>query len=263
MTATASPDPGNRPAEVTACLIIIGNEILSGRTKDANLPFLAGKLNDWGVRLREVRVVPDLEAAIVAAVNDCRGRYDYVFTSGGIGPTHDDITAACVAKAVGVPIERNAEAVALLEGHYAPGDLTAARLKMADIPVGATLVDNPVSRAPGFQLENVFVLAGVPMIFQAMLESLRHRVVGGRPMISRTVSCFLAEGQIAPGLATLQESYPELEIGSYPFFRLRRFGVSVVLRSTDEDALGRAEADLRALIATLDGEVADDPAPAG
>ncbi len=263
MTALDEDRAGGKGAAVTACLVIIGNEILSGRTKDANLPYLAKVLNEWGVRLREVRVVPDVEDTIIETVNACRQGFDYVFTSGGIGPTHDDITAAAIAKAFGVALVRNAEAVALLEGHYAPGDLTEARLKMADTPAGASLVDNPVSRAPGFQIENVFVLAGVPTIFQAMVEGLRHRVAGGAPLLSRTVSCFLAEGQIAPGLATLQERFGEIEIGSYPFFRLRKFGVSVVLRGTDEAVIGRAEAALRAVIAELDGELAGDEAAAG
>lgn len=240
--------------KVTACLIIIGNEILSGRTKDANLPFLAERLNAWGIRLREARVIPDVEETIIATVNACRPAFDYVFTTGGIGPTHDDITAAAMAKAFGVRLERNAEARALLEARYEPGTLTEARLKMADIPEGASLIENPVSAAPGFQLGNVFVLAGVPNIMQAMVDGLRHRLVGGAPMLSRTISSLLAEGDLAAGLGALQARYPEVEIGSYPYFRLRRFGVSVVLRATDAEALDRAAADLAVLIRSLGGE---------
>lgn len=242
------------PDIVTACLIVIGNEILSGRTRDANLPFLARTLNDWGVRLREARVIPDDTETIVATVNECRAAFDHVFTSGGIGPTHDDITAAAIAKAFGVALVRNPEAVARLEAQYDPADLTEARLKMADIPEGATLIDNPVSRAPGFRLENVFVLAGVPVILQAMVAGLRHEIAGGRPMLSRTVTAAIAEGVLAPGLAALQEEFPDIEIGSYPFFRLRKFGVSVVLRGTDPARLDAAAAALKALLEKLGGK---------
>ena len=173
---------------VTAGLLVIGNEILSGRTQDANIAFLGHRLNEIGVRLAEVRVVPDIEADIVAAVNALRARFDYVFTTGGIGPTHDDITAAAIAKAFGVPLIQNPEARARLEGNYRAGDLNEARLRMANTPEGAALIDNPVSRAPGFRLENVFVLAGVPVILQAMVAGLRPAIAGGRPMLSRTVT---------------------------------------------------------------------------
>ncbi|WP_029007757.1 competence/damage-inducible protein A [Azospirillum halopraeferens] len=237
----------------TAAVLIIGNEILSGRTKDANLPFLAEKLGAIGIRVREARVVPDVEAEIIAAVNACRARYTYVFTTGGIGPTHDDITSASVARAFGVPLERNAEAVARLERHYAPGALNAARLRMADIPAGATLVDNPISQAPGFRLGNVFVLAGVPNIMQAMVDGILPRLAGGPPIHALTVSCELAEGRIAADLATLQDRYPSVEIGSYPYFRNGFFGVSLVLRGTDEGMLDRAAEELAAMVRRLGG----------
>jgi molybdenum cofactor synthesis domain-containing protein len=242
---------------VTACLIVIGNEILSGRTKDANLPYLAGRLNELGIRLVEARVIPDQEAVIVRTVNECRAAFDYVFTTGGIGPTHDDITAECVAKAFGVALQRSPEALRRLTEHYASSglELNEARLRMTEIPAGATLIDNPVSRAPGFQIGNVLVLAGVPSIMQAMFEGIKHRLTGGAPLASRTVSCFLPEGELADRLGELQQRYPDVEIGSYPYFRRGRFGVSVVLRSTDGAALDGALDELCASIRKL----GDDP----
>ena len=164
---------------VTAAMLVIGNEILSGRTQDANMHYIAGRLNELGVRLAEARVVRDVTEEIVAAVNALRARYDYVFTSGGIGPTHDDITADAIASAFGLHIDIRDDARALLEAHYEPGQLTAARLRMARIPDGAGLIDNPISTAPAFRVENVFVMAGVPAIFRAMFESCRHDIAGG------------------------------------------------------------------------------------
>jgi molybdenum cofactor synthesis domain-containing protein len=249
------------PNPVTAALVIIGNEILSGRTTDANLPYIASKLNQIGIRLMEVRVVADREDDIVAAVNACRNACTYVFTTGGIGPTHDDITAQAIAKAFGLPLERNAAALARLTRQYAPGDVNNARLSMADMPHGASLIDNPVSGAPGFQIGNVFVLAGVPSIMQAMFDGLIGRLKGGLPVLSRTVSCYLAEGTIAEGLAALQRRFPEVEIGSYPFFRARRFGTSLVLRAEDGTLLARAVEQLRALVTELGGEpIEQEPA---
>ncbi|HET8729259.1 MAG TPA: competence/damage-inducible protein A [Alphaproteobacteria bacterium] len=247
---------------VTAALVVIGNEILSGRTKDANLPYLAERLNALGVQLREARVVPDVEAEIVDAVNACRARHDYVFTTGGIGPTHDDITAMSVAKAFGVALELNAEAVRRLKAHYdGRVELNEARLRMAHIPAGATLIDNPVSAAPGFQIANVLVMAGVPSIMQAMFEGVSHRLVGGRPLLSRTVSCGLAEGTLAAGLGDLQGRYPDLDIGSYPHFRAGQFGVAIVLRGPDADYLDEAVAELTALMRGLGGTpVVESPA---
>jgi molybdenum cofactor synthesis domain-containing protein len=247
-----------RPATVTACLIIIGNEILSGRTKDKNLGFIAERLTEWGIRLTEARVIPDIEATIVETVNACRARFDYVFTTGGIGPTHDDITAASVAKAFGVRIHRHPEALKIMQRQVKPEDLNEARLKMADVPEGATLIENPVSGAPGFQIGNVFVMAGVPMIMQAMLEGLRHKLVGGAPVLSRSVRAFLPEGTVAEGLAAIQERHPEIDIGSYPFFRKGRFGTSLVLRGTDETVLEQARGEVEALIRELGGTPVED-----
>ncbi len=241
---------------VTACLIIIGSEILSGRTRDANLPFLAERLNQLGVRMLEARIIPDVADRIVGTVNECRAVYDYVFTTGGIGPTHDDITAECVARAFEVPLQRNPEAVRRLERQYANTgiELNQARLRMANVPAGATLIDNPVSNAPGFQIENVLVMAGVPDIMRAMFEGTKHRITGGVPMRSRTVSCVLPEGDLARDLGALQARYPDIEIGSYPYFRRRRFGVSVVLRATDAELLSEALEALCDLIRRLGGE---------
>ncbi|MBP2227996.1 molybdenum cofactor synthesis domain-containing protein [Azospirillum agricola] len=238
----------------TAAVLVIGNEILSGRTKDANLGHIAEALSGIGVRLREARVVADVEEEIVAAVNALRARYTYVFTTGGIGPTHDDITSACVAKAFGVALERNPEAVARLERHYGSAQhLNEARLRMANIPAGGILIDNPISQAPGFQLGNVFVLAGVPNIMQAMLDGLLPRLAGGPELHARTVACELAEGVIAAELGALQDRHPELEIGSYPYFRNGFFGVSLVLRGTDEAEVAATADELAGIVRRLGG----------
>jgi len=246
------------PATVTACLIVIGNEILSGRTKDKNLGFVAERLTDWGIRLTEARVIPDVEATIVETLNACRARFDYVFTTGGIGPTHDDITAAAVAKAFGVALHRHPEALKIMQRQHKPEDLNEARLKMADVPEGSVLIDNPVSGAPGFRIGNVHVMAGVPMIMQAMLEGLRHTLVGGAPVRSRAVRAFLPEGAVAEGLGVIQARHPELDIGSYPFYRKGRFGTNLVLRGTDEAVLAQAEGEVGDLIRALGGTPAED-----
>lgn len=240
----------------TAALLIIGNEILSGRTKDANLPYIAGRLNDLGIRLSEVRVVPDLEAEIVDALNALRQRYSYVFTTGGIGPTHDDITADSVARAFGLPVIENPVARRRLEERYADTgiELNEARLRMARTPEGARLIENPVSAAPGFQVENVFVMAGVPNIMQAMFESLQERLVGGDPLLSRTIACQLPEGQLAEGLGNIQSRHPGVDIGSYPSYSSAGFGVAVVLRHTDQGKLDAAADEVLELIRALGGE---------
>jgi molybdenum cofactor synthesis domain-containing protein len=241
---------------VTAALCIIGNEILSGRTQDKNLAYIGGRLNALGIRLAEVRVVRDDEAAIVEAVRALSERYTYVFTSGGIGPTHDDITTACIAKAFGAEVERNAEAMRRLTAHYANTgiEFNEARRKMADIPVGAELIDNPVSAAPGFIIGNVHVLPGVPRIMQAMFEGLAGRLTGGAPVLSHTVACTIGEGTVAAGLGEIQARYPDVEIGSYPYFRAGQFGTSLVLRATDADRLAAAADEVRALVRSLGAE---------
>jgi len=246
----------NQPAPrvVSACVLIIGNEILSGRTQDANLAFLASGLNDVGIRLREARVIPDDHDVIVAAVNEARRAFGYVFTTGGIGPTHDDITAQCVADAFGVALIVHPEAKRLLETHYPPGQLNEARLRMAMVPEGAALLPNPISRAPGFQIANVFVLPGVPSIMQGIFEQLKYRLVGGEKLLSRSLSCQLAEGALAKDLGELQKRYPDVEIGSYPYFRRGDFGVTLVLRGIDREQLAAATEELKRLIRALGGE---------
>jgi molybdenum cofactor synthesis domain-containing protein len=239
---------------VTASVLIIGNEILSGRTQDANLAFLARGLNDAGIRLREARVIPDDPAVIVSTVNEARRTFDYVFTTGGIGPTHDDITAQCLADAFDVSLIVHPEAKRLLETHYPPGHLNEARLRMAMVPDGAVLLPNPISRAPGFQIGNVFVLPGVPSIMQGIFEQLKYRLVGGDKVLSRSVSCHLAEGTLARDLGGLQQRYADLEIGSYPYFRRGDFGVTLVLRGTDRERLAAAIDELKTLIRSLGGD---------
>jgi len=245
-------------APVTAAVVLIGNEILSGRTQDANLGYIAARLNEAGVRVMEARVVADLEADIVAAVNACRARHAYVFTTGGIGPTHDDITSAAVAKAFDVELTLHPEAIARLERHYPAGKLNDARRRMAMTPAGASLIDNPISAAPGFRMENVFVLAGVPLIMRAMLDSVIHTLSGGAPMRSRTFRTNLPEGALAADLEALQKAYDDIEIGSYPSFgRPGEQGVRIVLRGIDTARLAAASAGFVALAQKLGGEVAE------
>jgi len=245
---------------VSAALLIIGNELLSGRTRDANLQYLGTELNERGIRLLEARIIPDVEDEIIAAVNRLRAKYDYVFTTGGIGPTHDDITSASVAKAFGLDLVRDPRAVALLESHYKPEDITEARLTMADVPAGCELLDNPVSKAPGFRVDNVYVLPGVPRIMQAIFEGFRHRLAGGRPMASETIVAHVQEGQVGGPLGGIQADNPDLEIGSYPFVRDGRFGVSLVVRGPDPERVAAVAERVRDLVRDLGGEPLADHA---
>ena len=243
---------------VTAALVIIGNEVLSGRTQDANVRFLAVGLNRVGVRLMEARVIADAENEIVEAINALRAKFDYVFTTGGIGPTHDDITSAAVAKALGREFGRNAEAEAVLRGHYRPEEITEARLSMADMPEGAELIDNPVSRAPGFRIENVIVMPGVPSIMQAMFDGYKHNLVGGDPVQSVSITVSLPEGVMAAPLGQLQEDHAPVKFGSYPFVRHGQVGTCLVVRSADEGALQAAADSLCAMIREMGGEPMED-----
>lgn len=256
MTDSPAAPPARLPADtVTAALIVIGDEILSGRTKDANLPYLAEWLNTRGVRLWEARVVPDVPEEIAAAVNALRARHAYVFTTGGIGPTHDDMTSASVAQAFGVALHRHPDAVTAMEAYYSdPSMLNEARLKMCDVPEGAALIANPVSAAPGFRMENVYVLAGIPRIMQAMLESLAHEITGGAPTLSRTLRVALGEGTIAELLTRVAAAWPDLSLGSYPAFLGGRPSVAVVIRGTDADRLVAAEAEVADGLRALGGE---------
>ena len=232
----------------TACVLLIGNEILSGKTQDTNLPFLGAELARRGIPVKEARVLRDDKAAIAAAVNECRAKYTYVFTTGGIGPTHDDITAECIAEAFGRELVLHEEAVARLRrrGH----ELNTARLKMAHVPEGASLIDNPLSGAPGFRIENVFVMAGVPAVARGMFAALSEELAGGEPIHSRNVNVFLPEGDLAAPLEDIAREHPRVEIGSYPFFREGRLGANLVVRGTDEAAVERV---LEQIIAVMDG----------
>jgi len=240
---------------ISACVIVVGNEILSGRTKDSNLVWLAEQLNSLGIRLLEARVIPDVEAVIIKTINECRVLYDYIFTTGGIGPTHDDITSLAVAKAFGVSLIRHAEAERRLTQHYGAENLNAARLKMAEIPEKATLIDNPVSAAPGFLIENVYVMAGVPRIMQAMFDGIKHSLKGGEPMLSLSISVYLTEGVIAEALTEIQNRHLEVEIGSYPFIKHSRLGTSLVCRHTDAKKLAEVEQEILAMIKGMQGEL--------
>jgi molybdenum cofactor synthesis domain-containing protein len=245
---------------VTACLIIIGNEILSGRTVDANLPYLAKKLGEIGIGLAEARVVPDDEGEIVDAVNACRAKHDYVFTTGGIGPTHDDITAAAIAKAFGLPFGRHPEAEARLLAYYPPEKVNEARMSMADMPEGAELIDNPVSTAPGFRVENVHVMAGVPKIMQAMLDNILPTLEGGQVVLSRSVTIFMPEGELAVHLGKLQDKHADLDIGSYPFFGSEGPGSTIVFRGTKQEPIDQAADALIITASDLGARVIDGPA---
>ncbi|MGO9546044.1 MAG: competence/damage-inducible protein A [Rhodomicrobium sp.] len=237
---------GTSPEEITAALLVIGDEILSGRTQDKNIGFIAAHCTQIGIRLKEVRVVPDAEDAIVMAVTALRQGYSYLFTTGGIGPTHDDITADSIARAFGVPIDIDARAVALLRERYAEADLTPTRLRMARIPAGAALIENSVSKAPGFMIGNVIVMAGVPVIMQAMLLAVTPSLRTGAKLLSDTVRLGVPEGWVAVPLAECQRAFPDVAMGSYPFFEEGNYGTNLVLRSTDGASLAKAKADLLA-----------------
>ncbi|WP_102223830.1 competence/damage-inducible protein A [Acidimangrovimonas sediminis] len=242
-------------ANPTAAMLVIGDEILSGRTRDSNMHHLAGRLTEHGIDLVEARVIGDRRQTIIDTVNALRTQYDHVFTSGGIGPTHDDITAEAVAAAFGLPIDVRADARALLEAHYkrTGTELNAARLRMARIPEGARLIDNPVSTAPGFSLGNVHVMAGVPSVFEAMVEGLLPGLVGGAPVLSRTLRVMRGEGEVADILGALAGEYADLSFGSYPFQRDGRYGTNLVIRGSDAARLDEA-------LSRLESAVAEDAA---
>lgn len=230
----------------TAALVVIGDEILSGRTQDRNVAQLATWLNEQGIRLAEVRIVPDDTARIAGAVNDLRIAHDYLFTTGGIGPTHDDITVDAIAEAFGVPVIVHPEARAILEHHYRDraGGLNEARLRMARTPEGAELIPNPFSGAPGVRMDNVYILAGVPNIAASMLEALTGKLEGGRPVVSVTVGARAAESEVADLLRETEQAHPGVAIGSYPFFRNGGFGSNFVIRSEDGDLARKTGNDL-------------------
>ena len=239
--------PKQNPA---ACLLVIGNEVLSGRTRDANIQFLATGLGNLGIPLREVRVIPDVPETIIGTVNEVRAKFDYVFTTGGIGPTHDDITSECIAAAFGVPWEHHPVAWPRMEASYKPGEFNAARQRMATMPRGAALIENAISVAPGFQMENVYVMAGVPRVMQSMFEWLAPRLEGGAKIEMRAVHVIgLPEGIIAEGLGEVQKRYPDLDLGSYPFYRTSGHGVTLVAKGPDGEQAEKAIAEVTGLIA--------------
>ncbi|KAB2912427.1 MAG: competence/damage-inducible protein A [Hyphomicrobiaceae bacterium] len=233
---------------VTAALLVIGDEILSGRTKDKNIGHVADHLTAIGIQMKEVRIVPDDEPEIVAALNALRAKYNYVFTTGGIGPTHDDITADAVAKAFGVPIDVDERALAPMKAYFEKRgvELTPARLRMARIPAGAELVENSVSIAPGFMIGNVIVMAGVPQIMHVMLDAATRYLKTGKKMLSAAIELHRPEGEIAGMFEEHQKRYPDVPMGSYPFYRDGKPGTQLVLRSTDAALLAKAEAELKA-----------------
>jgi molybdenum cofactor synthesis domain-containing protein len=242
-------------ASVTAALLVIGDEILSGRTKDKNIGYIAEYLTNVGIDLKEVRVVPDVESEIVEALNALRSRYTYLFTTGGIGPTHDDITADSIAKAFNAPIDVDPRAVAMMRERYKPEDLNEARLRMARIPEGADLIENPISRAPGFRLDNVIVMAGVPSIMQAMLDNVVPTLQTGARMIVETINAKgLPEGLYAGRLGELAKTHAEVSIGSYPAFSAGGFSNQIVVRGKDRPAVDAAANGVRDLVEALHAE---------
>jgi molybdenum cofactor synthesis domain-containing protein len=237
----------------TAAVVIIGNEILSGRTQDTNLRDIATTLGSWGIRVQEARVIPDVEPVIVSVVDELRSGYDYVFTTGGIGPTHDDITAECVAKAFGVPLIEHPEIAALIRKREAPPDVMASRLRMARVPEGAGLIENTTGGPPGFFIGNVYVMAGIPAVMRAMLASLQSKLSGGAVMQSRSIAAFVAESSIAAPFGKLQQRHEDIEMGSYPFTRDGRYGTTLILRGTDPTSLDTVMEDVKVMIVEAGG----------
>ena len=227
----------NKKTKVNAAILIIGNEILSGRTRDTNTSTIAIWLNSIGVKVEEVRVIPDIEQTIINTLNFLRNTYDYVFTTGGIGPTHDDITASSVSKAFGLKYEIHKEAYKILEAYYKPGEFNEGRQKMVWMPENANLILNPTSGAPGFNVKNVFCLPGVPSILKSMLGGITNSIIGGEPILSLTISLRTVESEIANSLTKVQNENKDVEIGSYPFFQAGKLGVSIVIRSEDQSKI--------------------------
>ena len=230
--------------DINAGIIIIGNEILSGRTKDTNTSTLATWLNSLGIKVEEVRVIPDKKITIIETVNLFRNKFNYVFTSGGIGPTHDDITSESISEAFNISYGAHKEAFSILEKYYKPGEFNDGRQKMAWMPVDANLILNPTSGAPGFYVENVFCLPGVPSILKAMLGGIQNKIAGGEPILSHTIHLRTVESEIAKSLSNIQENNKEVEIGSYPFFRAGKLGVAIVMRCTEQIKIDNCKSEL-------------------
>ena len=241
--------------EIIAGIIIIGNEVLSGRTKDINTSTISTWLNSLGIVVKEVRVIPDDAKTIIDTVNELRKKFNYIFTTGGIGPTHDDITAESISNAFNLEYGFHKEAFSILESYYKPGEFTDGRQKMAKMPMTAKLILNPSSGAPGFYVENVFCLPGVPSILKSMLGGLNNILVGGDPVLSKTLNLRTVESEIAKSLTDIQNKNKEVEIGSYPFFRAGKLGVSIVLRSTDQDKIDECNDQILKFVIAKDIEV--------
>ena len=241
--------------EIFAGIIIIGNEVLSGRTKDINTSTISTWLNSLGIEVKEVRVIPDDAKIIIDTVNELRKKFNYIFTTGGIGPTHDDITAESISNAFNLEYGFHKEAFSILESYYKPGEFTEGRQKMAKMPTTAKLIINPSSGAPGFYVENVFCLPGVPSILKSMLGGLNNILVGGDPVLSKTLNLRTVESEIAKSLTDIQNKNKEVEIGSYPFFRAGKLGVSIVLRSTDQDKIDECNDQILKFVIAKDIEV--------
>ena len=247
----------SKNSKFNAAILIIGNEILSGRTQDTNTSTLATWLNSLGVKVEEVRIIPDVEETIINSVNLLRKQHNYVFTSGGIGPTHDDITSESISKAFQLPYEKHEEGYKILEAYYKQGEFNDGRQKMIWMPRGANLILNPTSGAPGFYVENVFVLPGVPSILKSMLGGIKNKIIGGNPIISHTISLRTFESHIADSLTTVQNKYNNVEIGSYPFFQAGKLGVSIVMRSDDQDLIDKCSSDVMNFVNKKKIEVVD------
>ena len=244
--------------EITAGIIIIGNEVLSGRTKDINTSTLAKWLNSLGIDVKEVRVIPDIESKIIETVNSLRKQFNYIFTTGGIGPTHDDITAESISKAFNLEYGFHKEAYSILEKYYKPGEFNDGRKKMAKMPTTAKLILNPTSGAPGFYVQNVFCLPGVPSILQSMIGGLKNILIGGDPILNLTVSLRTVESEIAKSITEIQNNNTDVEIGSYPFFKAGKLGVSIVLRSSNKDKLDSCNSELIKFIKSKKIEIVKD-----
>ena len=243
--------------KVNAAILIIGNEILSGRTKDTNTSTIALWLNSLGVKVKEVRVIPDIEEIIIQSVNNLRKNNDYIFTTGGIGPTHDDITAQSISKAFSLKYEIHKEAYKILEGYYKPGEFNEGRQKMVWMPENANLILNPTSGAPGFNVENVFCLPGVPSILKSMLGGLKNKIIGGKPILNLTISLRTVESEIANSLAEVQNKFLDVEIGSYPFFQAGKLGVSIVIRSEDQSKIDNCNSKILEFVNKKKIEIVD------
>ena len=243
--------------KVNAAILIIGNEILSGRTQDTNTSTLATWLNSIGVKVEEVRVIPDIEKIIIDSLSLLKSSYNYVFTTGGIGPTHDDITAESVSKAFGLKYEIHKEANKILETYYEPGEFNEGRQKMIWMPKNAKLILNPTSGAPGFNVENVFCLPGVPSILKSMLGGLKNEIIGGDPILSYTISLRTVESEIAESLTNTQNNNDDVEIGSYPFFQAGKLGVSIVIRSEDQSKIDKCSSQILDFVNVKKIEVVD------